>query len=197
MRGSNRATLPDCKGKCFVTSVSFWKTNDEHSTTMRTRVVAFAGLTVSAHSYAPAARRSFPKSQVQHVDSDSDRVHPLRRRQVQLHLESASADSPGARLPGTGNESQASAFIPSEGFLPGNNHTEPGARNATTLLQSENRLSKNEPPARIGSRTHTLASPRFRDALPKRGGDELDRLVLSTAIPSVCSSTLRCATCLR
>jgi hypothetical protein len=167
------------------------------STTMRRSAFAIVGLTVSAHSYAPAARKSFPKSQVQHVDSDSDRVHQLRRRQVQLHLESASADSPRARLPGTGNESQASAFIPSEGFLPGNNHTEPGARNATTLLQSDNRQTKKEPPAQSGSRIHTLASPRFRDALPKLGGDELDRLVLSTAIPSVCSSTLRCATCLR
>jgi hypothetical protein len=162
---------------------------------MRRRVLALAGLTVSANSYAPAARSSSLKSQVQHAHSDAERV-PVSRRGVSLQLESASAESLESSLQciaGTEIESQEGASIQSDGLLAGNNQTTPGSQNVSASLHFDRLRTRHETPNRI----QALASRRFREALPKLGGDELDRVVLSTAIPSVSSSSFGLTSVLR
>ena len=162
---------------------------------MRSRVLALAGLTASANSYAPAARRSSLKSQVQRADSESDRALASRRR-VRLNLDRASSESlesivQGVGTAGTVNESQVTAFIPSDGLLAGNSQTKAESQNDSTSFDSDDRRPTRHVPTHDGGRIQTLATRRFRDALPKLGGDELDKIVLSTAIPSVRSSTHR------
>jgi hypothetical protein len=164
------------------------------STTMRRRVLVLAGLTVSANSYAPAARRSPLKRQVQHADSDSDRVLVSRRHsQDRREIDGAPAESLESNLQGTTadnvNESQVTAFPQSDGSLAGSSQMKPGHQNVSTSLNCDGRRTPHIP-HREGGRIQTLAVRRLREALPKFGGDELDRVVLRTAIPSVRSSHL-------
>jgi hypothetical protein len=159
---------------------------------MRRRVLVLAGLTVSSNSYSPAARRSPLKRQVQHADSDSDRVL-VSRRQVLREIDGAPAESLESNLQGTNadneNASQVTAFPQSDGSLAGSSQMKPGPQNVSTSLNCDSSPTMHMP-HREGRRIQTLAVRRLREALPKFGGDELDRAVLRTAIPSVRSSTL-------
>jgi hypothetical protein len=165
---------------------------------MRGRVLVLAGLTANANSYAPAARRNPLKRQVQHADSDSDRVLAPRRR-VRLELDGALAESLEPILQstaGTANESQVTASTQSDGLLAGSTQMKPDPQNFSTTLKVGSRQTWHRS-TREGGRIQTLAARRLREALPKLGGDELDQIVLRAAIPSVRSSTfvsIRCAT---
>jgi hypothetical protein len=156
------------------------------------RVLVLAGLTTNANSYAPAARRSPLKRHVQHAVSDSDKVL-VSRSHVGREIDGASAESLESNLQGTTtdnvNESQVTAFTQSDGSLAGSRQMKPGPQNVSTSLNCDSRQTLHIP-HREGGRIQTSAVRRLREALPKFGGDELDRVVLRTAIPSVRSSTL-------